>query len=467
MLLPHPFRRFIAHIRPDRVQLGALRRAHLELARRIRQQPELQEILVSTFLQGSYRRSTAIRYPGQGGVSDVDLVLVTRLDPDDYPPEKALKLLESLLKPHYSQLRRQGRSIGIRIGDIDLDLVLTSAPSRVEMFAAEFSAEPLEDGGAASLAESMAWKSDPLLIPDRGSQQWEATHPLAQLARTRDKNASCNTHFLGVVKAIKWWKMYETGMPEHPRGYPLERLIEECCPDEIESVDEGIVRTLEEMGRRYSGGKPFLEGHGVNEQDVLARVPDDDFRLFVAHARDAARIARKALKSRDPQATADGWQRLFGDTFPRPAMDGEEIAVDVAPPTRSVEELLREIRERGAVLVSGLEELQKLKRMLERAVNELGIRIVWDPQTPAELKDYVGAMALNAIQYGLAGAAAGMVAGAIFNERSLVNFGAVAGAIYGALRGHGQVKEGWRVRSWYERETVCVEVIRLPVGTSK
>lgn len=467
MLLPHPFRRFIAHIRPDRAQLNALRKAHLELSQKIRQQPELQDILVSIFLQGSYRRSTAIRRPRQGGVSDVDLVLVTRLDPVDFPPEKALRLLDPFLRRHYSQIRQQGRSIGLRVGDIDIDLVLASAPSRVELYAAEYSAEPLEDGGAATPAELMAWKSEPLLIPDGGSQQWEATNPLAQVARTRDKNGLCNAHYLGVVKALKWWKMHDAAMPEHPRGYPLERLIEECCPDGIESVDEGVTRTLEEIARRYSGGKkPRLEGHAVPGQDVFARVPADDFRQFSRRAREAAMIARRALDGGDPQASAVGWQCLFGEAFPRPAIGAEAVEPDAAPASRSVEELLREVRERGSVLVSGLEELQRLKRMLERAVHELGIRIVWDPNTPAELKDYVGAMALSAIQYGLAGAAGGMVAGVIFKDRSLANLGAVLGAVYGAIRGYNQVEEGWRVRSWYERETVCVEVVRLSAGKS-
>lgn len=465
MLLHHPYRRFLTHIRPNRVQLNALRKAHLELSQKIRQEPELQDILVSTFLQGSYRRSTAIRYPGQGGVSDVDLVLVTRLDPDEHPPEQALRRLELFLKRHYSQIRRQGRSLGIRIGDIDLDLVLASTPFRVELFDAEFAAEPLEDGGSATLAESVAWKSAPLLIPDRHSQQWEQTNPLAQLARTRDKNAMCNAHYLGVVKALKWWKTREKEMPENPRSYPLERLIEECCPDGIESVDEGVTRTLEEIARRYSKGeKPCLEGHGMPGQDVFARVPAADFRLFVTRAREAAKVARTALDSGDPQASADGWRRLFGEDFPRPALEAEAIEPVVAPPARSVDALLREIRERGAVLVSRLEELQKLKRALERAVNELGIRIVWDPSTPPELRDYVGSMALSAIQYGLSGAAVGMLAGAIFKDDRLVNLGAAVGALLGAFRGFQRVEEGWRVRSWYEGETVCVEVLRLPSG---
>lgn len=470
MLLPHPFRRFLANIRPDRRQLEALQRAHLDLSRRLRQDADTRGILVSTFLQGSYRRSTAIRGSGSSGASDVDLVMVTNIDPRAHGPERALRLLEPFLRRNYANWRPQGRSSGITVGGAELDLVLASAPSRVNLLAAEAGAEPLDAGGSPTPAELLAWKSEPLLIPDRKLRRWVPTHPLAQLARTRDKNARCNTHYLGVVKAIKWWRSCNAEMPEHPRSYPLERLIEECCPDGIESVDEGVVRTLEGIARRYrSGQRPRLSGHGVLGQDVLARVPQADFLAFVEMARDAAEVARRALDGEDAQESAAEWQRLFGDAFPSPAVRGEEDGAGLLGRSRSVDELLAEIRERGSVLVSGLEELQRLKRALEQAVRELGIYIVWDPSTPAELRDYVGAMALSTAQYGIAGAAGGLLIGALLKDsRRWMTLGAVFGGIYGAIRGHSQVREGWRVRSWYEGEqVVCVEVLGLPIGRLK
>lgn len=468
MLLPHPFRRFLADIRPDRRQLEALQRAHLELSRRIRQEPGLRELLVSIFLQGSYRRSTAIRDPGHGRASDVDLVMVTNLDPKGHGPDRALNMLVPFLHKYYQDWRPQGRSHGITVGAVELDLVLASAPSRVDLLAAEASAEPLDAGGAPTPAELLAWKSEPLLIPDRESRRWQPTHPLAQLARTRDKNARCNTHYLGVVKAIKWWKERAGDAPEHPRGYPLERLVEECCPDGIESVDEGVVRTLEAIGRRYSK-KPRLAAHGIRGHDVLARVAEADFAAFANKALHAAEIARGALECEDAHESAAGWRRLFGERFPLPAARAEGSTVVRPAPSRSIDELLAEIRERGTVLVTGLEDVQRLKRALERAVHELGIRVVWDPSTPAELRDYVGAMGLSTARYGLAGAAGGLLIGAVLKDsRRWMRLGALAGSVYGAFRGHQQVQDGWRVRSWYDGEQrVYVEVVGLLPGRSK
>ena len=50
------------------------------------------------------------------------------------------------------------------------------------------------------------WKSDPLLIPDREAEEWDKTHPLEQIRWTVEKNKSCNTHYINVVKALKWWR---------------------------------------------------------------------------------------------------------------------------------------------------------------------------------------------------------------------------------------------------------------------
>lgn len=206
----------------------------------------------------------------------------------------------------------------------------------------------------------------------------------------------------------------------------------------------------------------------MRSQDVLARVPEADFNAFVQRAREASEIAGRALNSNDAQESAAGWQLLFGEAFPLPTARGEESAPSVPARSRSVDDFLAEIRERGTVLVSGYDDLQRLKQALNRAVNELGIQIVWDPNTPAELRDFVGAMTLSAAQYGLAGAAGGLIVGTVLKDSRWMHLGAVAGAVYGMFRGHKQVQEGWRVRSWYDGEqVVCVEVLRLPAGRLK
>lgn len=342
----HRFRRFLEQIRLSPAQVHELRRGHLELSGRLRQDPALRPHFVTTFLQGSYRRSTALRpLAGQDG-SDVDLVLVTSLDPRKDEPEVALRLLRPFLQQHYPRVRVQDRSFRITLDGVTLDLVLAAAPSRaaLERLRGEARAEPLEDCFEPTDAELEAWKDEPLWIPDRAAQAWRRTHPLAQVASTRTKNARCNQHYVNVVKALKCWRLHAPGMPEHPKSYPLERIVEECCPDEITSVEEGVVLTLEAIGRRFkSGRKPRLRAHGVRGTDVLERVPEADFAAFLRCVGEAVVAARAAFECEEPSESVAGWARLLGPAFPvevseAPRGRGRIVRVESAGPARSTEE---------------------------------------------------------------------------------------------------------------------------------
>ncbi|MCY1071194.1 hypothetical protein OV090_41005 [Nannocystis sp. RBIL2] len=246
-------------------------------------------------------------------------------------------------------------------------------------------------------------------------------------------------------------------MPEHPKSYPLERLLEECCPDDIDSVAEGIARTLEELARRYRNGKrPRLAGHGVRDQDVLARVPAADFATFVQLAASAAVAARGALDDDDEQSSAAAWRILLGPRFPTSPTVSEPST------TRSnTDNLIEELRQRRHVVFTGIEEIRTLKRILERAVEVLDLRIEWDPSSPPELRDHIGVIGLSAARWGLMGAGVGLAIGAATSVPRKWMWGvAVLGALYGAHRGATQVREGWRLRCWYIAPDVpCVEVI--------
>lgn len=472
MELNYRFRKFLEQIRPSQGQLREFRRAHLELSRRLRGDSELGRYHVATFLQGSYRRSTALRPLAGDEGSDVDLVFVTNLDPVRYGPKKVLTLLRPFLQRHYANVRVQGRSFRIQCDQVDLDLVLASAPSRVDLqqMLAEARAEPLEEGFEPTEAELKAWKTEALLIPDSEADRWRQSHPLAQLASTRSKNARCNQHFLGVVKALKCWKAHCPGMPEHPRSYPLERLIEEYCPDDIESVAEGVMLTLEEIVRCHAAGrKPRLEAHRVPQSDVLAKTSDADFARFVRCAAASAETARRAFDATDEAESAAAWGRLFGPVFPggRAEPADEPVAEEARGrviAAKSTEGLVAQILRERHVVLSGLENIRKLKHALDQAIQQLGVRVEWDPSSPAELRDYLGVMTLSALHYGFIGGGAGLLIGALFRDPELgLKVGGAFGLAYGAGRGYSNVRKGWRLRSWYDAAGLAyVEVKVLP-----
>ena len=131
--VPSYFKDFLSNIRLSTNQVNDLKSGHMTLRRRLEADKTLSNIIVSTFLQGSYRRSTAVK-PKNGNKSDVDIIVVTKLDSEEYTPEKVLNIFVPFLEKHYKdKYRIQGRSIGISLSYVDLDIVPTSAPSESEI----------------------------------------------------------------------------------------------------------------------------------------------------------------------------------------------------------------------------------------------------------------------------------------------------------------------------------------------
>lgn len=337
--LPSYFVDFLARVRPGDDINKELQDAHKTLRDRLAKDEDLATILVSDFLQGSYRRATAVK-PGASKRADVDVVIVTSLDEGTHTPDQALKKFVPFLDAHYEdQYRLQGRSIGIDLDAVTLDLVVTSAPSEIEQEAARSAevraffevSQKSEDQLYHFLAKAAAdeeWRKSPLRIPDCDARRWEDTHPLEQIRWTHEKNARCNSHYVNVVKSLKWWHQTQHSNEAHPKSYPFEHLIGVACPDGIESVAAGVAQTLESIRDTYASFAqaqitPVVPDHGVPSHNVLKRTPGADFSRFHARVSAAATIARQALNLEDIAASAREWRKLFGDEFPEPPSTSE------------------------------------------------------------------------------------------------------------------------------------------------
>ena len=328
MDLPTYFADFLEKIRPTDSQNEDYQTGHKTLRDRIAADKTLSPILVSDFLQGSYRRATAVR-PQSGKKSDVDVVVVTALSEQEYTPAHAMAIFAPFLDKHYKdKWEYQGRSIGITLSYVELDLVITSAPSESQV--GILKSKTLTDDTTIEEASvrfadltkaATLWKTAPLRIPDREAKEWDDTHPLAQIEWTWDKNARCDGHYVNVVKALKWWCRVKHASTKYPKGYPVEHLIGLCCPNGITSVAQGVTLTLETIVRDYkvyvdAKIKPVLPDHGVPAHDVFARLSADDFAVFYGQVADAAIIARRAYDADTMDESADAWRELFGSEFP-------------------------------------------------------------------------------------------------------------------------------------------------------
>jgi hypothetical protein len=378
MILESDFAKFLQEIRLQENHREDLQTGHRTLRERLRADEDLKPVIVSDFLQGSYRRDTAVR-PNGDARADVDIVVVTNLKEHraagdgGYTPAQAINRFKPFVEKYYKgKYRIQGRSIGIELSYVELDLVITSAPSEAqarflasEAVTTNFNLADAPDwrlhpawlspdkrtkavlGRLYEAEREEEWKAEPLRIPDRDANIWEDTHPLEQIRWTRNKNANCEKHFVNVVKAIKWWRLEKHPEPERPKGFPLERLVGECCPDGIRSVAQGIALTLAAISANYAGHvatgrKPVLPDYGVPGHDVFKRVTAKDFAAFHKQAVEGAALARRAYESINPTESGNLWHELLGDKFPKPSDNGgkksggftERAAVTIPGSTR-------------------------------------------------------------------------------------------------------------------------------------
>lgn len=376
MKLNPQFAQFMATIRPTDKQKEDWRTGSKTLRDRLAADTDLSDIFVATFLQGSVRRSTAVR-PSGDKRPDVDVVVVTTIDHARENPTAAMNRFIPFLDKHYKgKWEPQGRSFGIELSYVDLDLVITALPgdddarqSLREFYTTDavqtlstldersdwrLSRKWADDAASetATLTEAdelpdQDWKPHPLWLPDREVNNWGRTHPIAQIDWTSDKNRACGGHYVNVVRALKWWRLHHAEkLPKYPKGYPLEHMIGYTLPDGVGSIAEGVTLVFENMVRAWriaavAGEVPFLPDHGVPEHDVLKRLEAPDFRAFIAAAEAAARVARAALSSDDAAESGKLWQQLFGPAFPLPGPGGgdrggfNKPSGPIAPPPSS------------------------------------------------------------------------------------------------------------------------------------
>ena len=391
MKLDAQFKEFLRQIRPTDSQQDAWRAAAKTLRDRLAADTDLKNIVVSTFLQGSIRRATAIRPLGEKR-PDVDIVVVTNIDYKKTKPEDAMNLFVAFLDKHYKEKwRAQGRSFGITMSAVDMDLVITALPrpsgaihdltedailtansdiAAIYRSDAARSLDTLEDDTSWRLnakwrqrnvfdelgrrnqtfTESVAqvlddappqgWKDNPLWLPDRETETWGRTHPLLQISWTAEKNRRTNLTYLNVVRIIKWWRLEKAEkLPKYPKGYPLEHMVGYLLEDGSDlTTAEAVVQVFEAFRDRWllrarAGDIPMLADHGVAEHNVLARLSPDDFEAFVEIVNEFTALAREALESEDTAMSGDLWRRMLGDRFPLPPpRGGDRVPAQFAAP---------------------------------------------------------------------------------------------------------------------------------------
>lgn len=310
MNLPSYFDAFLGNIEPSSSYKDNQQQGHRTLRKRLAEDEDFSKLHVNTFLQGSYKRWTAI-HPGK----DVDIVVVTNLDPDQTTSTDATTRLMRSLQRYYDKVEPQNRALCVTLDYVTMDVVIAASRDLLRENAL----------GSMRLSESIdlaeRWKTQPLQIPDRELKCWVDTHPKRQLEWTTEQNKASGGYFVPLVKMFKWWRKEAYSSPEYPKGYTLERIVGEAFdPDERDHA-AGFVALLRGIVAKFGayaqlGLVPKLPDPGVPTHNVLHRVSASDFKAFVDRVKSALTFAEAALASTDKVESAELWQNLFGKRFP-------------------------------------------------------------------------------------------------------------------------------------------------------
>lgn len=150
--LPTLFETFLSKIRPQDKHKDDYKKGHEILRDHLQDDNDIEEFYVADLLQGSYCRWTALK-PQKDEKSDVDITLVTELS-SDIDADVALEMCEPFLDKHYEgQWSPNAHSYKIEEDEVEIDLVLTAAPSEATREVVN-SLNSLDVGAALSEDES-------------------------------------------------------------------------------------------------------------------------------------------------------------------------------------------------------------------------------------------------------------------------------------------------------------------------
>ncbi len=313
MKLPSYFKEFLSAIEPSPSYKDDQKSGHTTLRKRLASDEDFKLVHVNTFLQGSYKRNTAI-HPGK----DVDIVVVTSIDPapGKTTPTEANARLEKCLRNYYDNVAKQTRSFGVTLSYVTMDVVLATSQhlcTQTKLLESVRKADELED--------TEAWVEHPLLIPDRDLDRWVETDPKRQLEWTTDLNKECEGYFVPLVKMFKWWRKETYQKPKYPKGYVLERFAGDCVDKSKRDHAEGFAALLTNLVAKFRpyvlvGRVPHLSDPGVPSHNVAHRLDFDDFKRFIEKIDEALPVARDALDEKDIAKSAELWRNVFGPKFP-------------------------------------------------------------------------------------------------------------------------------------------------------
>ncbi|MCP3439790.1 nucleotidyltransferase [Bradyrhizobium sp. CCGUVB14] len=253
---------------------------------RVREAVEKEMTVLSSFLAGSYQRSTMIAPLVN---ADVDIFIV--LDPsyyEKYTPAGLLDRVRTVLLKTYNtgtQISRNGQAVTLTFSDFKVDAVPCYN----------------RQGGG-------------YLIPNSLAGNWISTNPPAHEAHTTASNKAHNGDIVPLIKMIRRWNRE---INSAFRGFYLELMtIDILNGIRIDDFPSGV-RYVLDKGRekvKFKQRDPAGYGDEINPLDNVTTVEDAVSRFTTAYNR--AIKAEEYARGGKIEAAYGEWRKIFGDYFP-------------------------------------------------------------------------------------------------------------------------------------------------------
>lgn len=252
-----------------------------------------KDIIIDSFLSGSYAKHTAIRPVLHDKKRDVDIIIVTNYDSSKNSSDVIKELCDTLKeKSLYKNAEMQSHSVGLELNGICIDVV--------------------------PVIEHESY-NDVYYIGSSEDGSWVITDPKRHKKWSTDVNKNNSNEYKPLVKIFKWWR--KTNCPEdrrYPKGITLEKIIADNIGDSTLSTEDFFIGTMQNIVDNYkneyidNGIMPCVDDPSeyVTDNDLLSGYDFSDFKSFVE------KIEEHLAKLNDNGTTNSTWRTILGNEFP-------------------------------------------------------------------------------------------------------------------------------------------------------
>ncbi len=306
------FDELLQDIEPSRTTKDQCSSAHQDIRDYLQTHPDIGPNISSTFLTGSYARSTAVRpktADGEVERPDIDIAFVTTFTTSDRPDD-VLDAFVAALEDQYAVERKNKRSVRVLTNKAEIDVVPVIPHGNI------------------------------FHIGDRSEDAWLVTNPPAHTAFAADQNSAgrFDGRFVPMVKLFKWWRR-ERLLTKRPKGIALEVMVSLHAPHNESHYGEMFAQMLQNIVDAYGDMAdrdeiPVLRDPAIAGNDILSKVSITNWKIFIQRVRTDAARAREAQNTDDMAKATELWQGIFGPRFKstiQPAKSTSLASVGMAP----------------------------------------------------------------------------------------------------------------------------------------